>query len=85
MTKAALFYALGKEDPSTRTMLHRELYGYKDISNNGKYTYKRKGILETVKHKKVLGSMLILKQKDVAKFIKIFRKHNVKYYIFDVK
>jgi hypothetical protein len=85
MTKVALFYALEKEDPSTRTMIHRELYGYKDISNHGKYTYKRKGILETVRHKKLLGSMLMLKQKDVAKFIKIFKKYHIVHYVFEVK
>ena len=86
MGKTALFYyALGKVDPSTKTMIYRELYGYKDLSNHGKYTYKRKGVLETIKHKKNLGSMIILKQEDASKLIKIFKKYYIKYYKFNIK
>ncbi len=86
MAKTALLcYTFEKADPSTKTMIHRELYGYKDISNHGKYTYKRKGFLETVKHKKMLGSIVILKKEDASKLVKILKKYPVKFYVFDVK
>ena len=86
MTKTTLFcYNLGESDPSTRTMIHRALYGYKDISNYGKYSYKRKGILQEIKHKKFVGSAIVVKKEDVPKLIKIFKKYSVDFYTFDLK
>jgi hypothetical protein len=85
MTKVALFFVLKNLTPSMRMMLHRRLYSYKDVSNYGKYIYKRKGILETVKHRELSGKLLILSQEDAPKFIKIFKKYNIKHYMFNIK
>ena len=38
-------YSLGKANATTRRNFHREMYGYRDVSCNGKYVYQRKGIL----------------------------------------
>ena len=86
MKKAALLcYAFGKADHSTKMRIHRELYGYKDISNHGKYTYKRGGILETIKHKKILDGVIMINHEDASKLTKIFNKYSVKFHVFEVK
>jgi len=86
MVYTTLFcYVLKKLDSSTKTKLHRELYGYTDISNYGKYTYKRKGILEKIQHTKILNGVILIKQKDESKLIKIFKKYPIKFHVFHIK
>ena len=75
-------YSLGKADSTTRRNFHRELYGYTDVSCNGKYVYKRKGVLDTVAHKKILDAILIT---DNAKpIVKLLREYKAKIHVFDV-
>jgi len=86
MTKTTLFcYNLGKINPSTRTSINRELYGYKDLSNHGKYSYKRNGILEKIEHKKLVGSIIMINHEDTSKLTKIFKKYSVNFHIFEVE
>ena len=50
--------------------INRTLYGYTEYSNNSKYKYKRKGILQSIPHIKVAKSVIIIRDKDYPKFIK---------------
>lgn len=75
-------YSLGKANPVTRTKLQRELYGYKDISNNGKYIYQRKGLVQTTKSKKILDSIIMTSQNNVDVFVKLLKKYKAKTYVF---
>lgn len=77
-------YSLEKETPATRTKLHRELYGYKDISNRGKYSYKRKGLIHRIRCEKVMNSVMLTNQKDSSEIIKLLRKYRTKIRIFTV-
>lgn len=84
-TKAKLIcYALRKANPTTRTKLHRELYGYKDISNHGKYTYKRKGLIHKTKFKKIIDSVLLTTPKNAPQIIKTLKKHKTQTYTFNI-
>lgn len=75
-------YSLGKANPVTRTKLQRELHGYKDISNNGKYIYQRKGLVQTTKSKKILDSIILTDKNNVDAFVKLLKKYKAKTYVF---
>ncbi|KXB04123.1 hypothetical protein AKJ49_02340 [candidate division MSBL1 archaeon SCGC-AAA382A03] len=66
-------------------MLHKKLYGYKDQSHKGKYTYNRPGLLQEVEGKKIIDAVLLVKsKKEAEKIINLLHKYEAKTYIFDV-
>ena len=78
--KATLFcYTLGKLDPAKRTEFKRELFGYKDYSNRGKYRYKRKGLLDKIQHIKPIRSVIIIMKKDEKKLNELLDKYDAHY------
>ena len=85
MNAKLICYALEKTSPSQRTMLHKELYGYKDLSNHGKYTYKRQGLLTRLKGKRITNAVMLIKNKQAQKIIDLLEKYKAKVYIFDVR
>lgn len=79
-------YDLGQEiTPVKKTQLHRDLYGYKDVSNHGRYTYRRKGFIDQIKHRKLLNSVLITSKEDSKELIAILKKYGAKVYAFNIK
>lgn len=79
--KLLLIYWFNEISPKNRTKFNRELYGYTDTSNFGKYSYNRKGILK--KYKKITKGVILLdkKPKNIDKFLK---KNKAKYKFFKV-
>ncbi|KXA92351.1 hypothetical protein AKJ66_04315 [candidate division MSBL1 archaeon SCGC-AAA259E22] len=66
-------------------MLHKKLYGYKDQSHQGKYTYNRPGLLQEVEGKKIIDAVLLVKTKKEAKKVTdLLHEHGANTYIFDV-
>ena len=76
-------YSIKHLKPVERTMLQRELYGFKDISNNGKYAYKRQGLLNKSNHKKIYFTGVVVKDDLSRKLIDILRVHKAKIHILD--
>ncbi len=75
-------YSLGNANATIRRSFHREMYGYTDVSCNGKYTYKRNGVLDKVAHKKVLDAIILTNNEKPI--VSILRKYKAKTRIFDV-
>ncbi len=84
MRASLICYSLIKTKPVTRTNLQRELYGYKDISNHGKYVYERKGIIQTTNSKRIIDSVILTEQKNTNSIIKLLKKYKAKTYVFIV-
>jgi len=76
-------YAL-KANASQRTKLHRELYGYEDSSNHGRYSYRRKGLLDKIRNKRVTDAVIIIESHDTKKLINLLKKHGAKTHVFDI-
>lgn len=76
--RTIICYSLGEVDPRIRTRFNRELYGYNDKSNHGRYDYKRKGILSGLKYHKPFDSVIILNSKS-RKVIEFLKKYKAKY------
>ena len=76
-------YSIKHMKPTQRTKFQRELYGFKDISNHGKYTYQRKGLMNSIKHKTIFFTGLLIGDKDAKQVIKLLQKHNAKIHVTD--
>ena len=72
-----LKYRLKGVPSNKRNALHRDLYGYKDYSNKGEYSYDRKGILDNIKHTKISNSVIMVETKDLKSIILILDKHKI--------
>lgn len=69
-----------KEDlnNSQRSIISKNLFGYLDKSNRGKYSYKRKGLLNLFKFVKVSNNTFIIEQKGWLKIREFLEKNKVK-------
>ena len=77
-------YSLGKVDPTIRSLFNRELNGYLDVSNNGKYKYKREGLLQKIHHKMPIRSVIIVEEKDKNRVTRLLNKYKAIYHIFSI-
>jgi len=59
----------------------RELYGYRDYSNNGKYTYHRKGLLDGIPHVKLVRGVIIMNNKDLNTITNFMERFKVEYHV----
>lgn len=59
----------------------RKFYGYTDKSCHGKYTYKRKGLLDDIPHINPIRSLLIVKDEDCDKVVLFLEKYNADVFV----
>jgi hypothetical protein len=81
MVQKTICYSLRKLTPFQRTKFQREMYGFKDISNHGKYIYRRSGLMDSIKHEKIYYSSLRISEKDFEKVLKVLKKHKAEIHI----
>jgi len=85
MKAKLISYDLSKLDQIKKVIVKRQLFGYTEYSNNSKYTYKRKGVLEEIPHIKVARAVIIVQNKDKNKVIKVVKGVKGKYTSFDIE
>ena len=78
MNSLIVSYTLEKAKPHQKLMIHRMLYGYDDLSNNGSYQYKRKGLIELCSGKKLNRGVFIIPMKHRDKIISLLKKNKAK-------
>lgn len=74
MAKSLLIYDLKNKNNVEKTHIVRSLFGYKDKSNMGKYTYQREGLLSKFKYEKWNKSAILVNKKDEEDVKKILKK-----------
>ncbi|MHB8361955.1 MAG: hypothetical protein ACYDDC_09190, partial [Thermoplasmataceae archaeon] len=52
---------------------------------NGKYTYHRHGLLESIPHRKLLRGVLILRNEDTAKVINFMEQYSLTMHVREIK
>lgn len=75
--KTMIIYDLENKTPAEKTNIHRKLFGFSDKSNNGKYTYPRKGLLSDIPHEKAYKTALIISTKHAEYVTKTLEKFDV--------
>ena len=64
--------------------LTRNIYGYVDSSNHGKYKYERKGILSDIKYEKIARTTFWIDIENKEKVVEEFKKLGLKIKVFDI-
>ena len=76
--KSLIIYDLKNKKPREKTDITRKLFGFEDKSNNGAYTYKRKGLLKDIKHEKWNKAAILIDSKNEEDVVKILRKFGLR-------
>jgi hypothetical protein len=69
----------GKE----QSKMTRELFGYQDKSNYGKYSYTRKGLLSDLPYYSPMRSVLVVRKQDGGRIIE-YLKEKAKVYYWEI-
>lgn len=62
----------------------RELAGHNDKSNYGKYTYRKRGLLDDIPHIKPVRSVIVVSSNESTSIIKLLRRYKIDAYIRDI-
>ena len=83
MKHKVVCYSLTGLTPTERSAFQRAFYGFKDISNNGKYTYKRSGVMSEIKHTKIYFSAVVVDESKVNEIVNRMKKFGAEVHITD--
>ena len=83
MKQKVVCYSLAGLTSTERSKFQRALYGFKDISNNGKYIYKRSGIMSNIQHKKVYFSAVVVNVDKLEEVIRLMKKFGADIHVTD--
>ena len=75
----AIIYGLKNKKSRKKTYLIRKIFGYKDFSNKGKYTYERQGILSKYIVQKWGKSVIIILRSKERIVARILNEHSVEH------
>jgi hypothetical protein len=73
-------YSIRHLKPAEKTKFQRDMYGFKDLSNNGKYAYRRLGLMDSIQHEKIYYTGLSVKDDQVKRVINVLKKHKAKFH-----
>lgn len=62
----------------------RELVGHNDKSHRGKYTYRKKGLLDDIPNIKPVRSVIIVSKKNFPEIEKVLKKYTINAYIRNI-
>ena len=83
MAKKLVCYSLRNLTAVQRMKFQRELYGFKDISNNSKYIYRRPGLMTSIKHTKIYYTGILVSEQHLDKVVGLLKKHKLKIHVID--
>jgi len=84
MKSIIVSYTLENAKPHQKLLIHRLLYGYDDISNNGSYRYKRRGLIDIYSGKKINRGVFVIPLKFKDKVIPLLKKSKAKLQVISV-
>ena len=84
MQARLICYSLKNLTSAERVAFRRSIYGFNDHSNKSKYSYRRQGVMDSVEHKKILDSVMIVKNSDADKVVKRMKACKATVYVFPV-
>jgi hypothetical protein len=80
-----IIFKLGKElTAAERARFCRELYGYVDRSNHGKYIYERRGLLSSIPHFIPAKSVIVVRREDAEKVESFLRERNARVFAWTI-
>ena len=77
MDATAVIYEFKKQERKDKEKKRRKVFGYRDGSNKGRYTYKREGILTPLIIEKWGKSVIIIDRKNERKVVIALNKNHI--------
>lgn len=62
----------------------REIAGHNDKSNYGKYSYRKRGLLDDLPHIKPVRSVIVVSRNESISLINLIRRYKIDAYIRDI-
>jgi len=84
MKAKMICYDLSKLDQIKKVDVKRVLFGYTEYSNNAKYTYKRKGVLDDIPHFRPAKAVVIVESKYGNKVLKALKSNKAKCKVYNI-
>ena len=78
MKAVIIKYSIKELEIKNQNILRRKLLGYNDYSNDGKYEYKRYGLLDEIEHVKLSNGLILVPKKFSGKILYILKKYKAK-------
>ena len=76
-TGKIICYTFGsKPTAAERNKIRKQLWGYTDFSNSGRYKYSRKGLLSEIPHIKLIRSVFIVRKEDCYQVVEFLKAHD---------
>ena len=71
-------------DPNRASALVKKLYGQKTSSHKGRYSYRRKGLLDEIPSHRLIRGVLIVRPEDKDKVLSLLASFDAEIYVRDV-
>lgn len=62
----------------------KKFYGQETSSHGGTYRYRRKGLLDSVPHRKIIRGVIIVPEENVKTVLKFLKEFNAEVYVREV-
>ena len=77
-------YGMQNCNGQQKTAIKRAINGYNDYSNNGKYNYKRKGLLDEIPHTRISKGVILIDKRHKIKLLRPLKKYGASYTVINV-
>jgi hypothetical protein len=84
MGKILIFHFPKKTNQKNLNQFCKKFYGQNTSSHGGKYRYRRKGLLDTIPHIKLIGGVLIVSTENADKIIQFLKDYGAELFVRDV-
>lgn len=84
MGKIIVFRFPKKTNQKSLNQFCKKFYGQNTSSHSGKYHYRRKGLLDSIPHVKLIGGVLIVSTENVDKLIQFLKDYGAELFVRDV-
>ncbi len=84
MGKILVFHFPKKTNQKSLNKFCKKFYGQNTSSHGGKYRYRRKGLLDTIPHIKLIGGVLIVSTENADKIIQFLKEYGAELFVRDV-
>lgn len=81
--KIVVFRIMRHADQKTTNEFCKKFYG-QETSSHG-YTYRRKGLLDDIPHRKLIRGVLIFRDRDVSKVTEFLKSYGAEYHVRVIK
>ncbi len=84
MGKVIVFRFPKKTNQKSLNQFCKKFYGQETSSHGGKYRYKRKGLLDSIPHIKLIGGVIIVSNENADKLILFLKEYDAEFFVRDV-